>query len=250
MPASWTEGRIKLRAKIFPEDVVYMQDGECGSPACTPNNAQTLAHVLFEPMPTVTVTPVLMSFSGAPGGLFPGTPKTIFKQARYFSPSPLVWFNATDSAYAGQIDIQNEVNANQGNAATCGALLDKLEDSFLTLTPLGNVPGILHGNSTVGVFASGAGCGGTSEPSVHLPADGESFSVVNASRPATSVAHELFHGFGRVHADTTCGGNSNNQIRKSGTHRRKVRLSWSRRLTTATKGIIARPPSRGWHLPR
>ncbi len=47
---------------------------------------------------------------------------------------------------------------------------------------------------------------------MHLPVDGESFSVVNASRPATSVAHELFHGFGRVHADTTCGGNSNNQI--------------------------------------
>lgn len=209
LPASWTEGRISLRAKIFPEDVVYGPGGECGSLACTPNNEQTLTHVLFQPMPTVTVTPFLMDF----GGQLPGTPKTVFSQARFFSPSPLVWFGASDNSYAGVIDIQDIVNDSSlnTNKLRCNALLDRLEQSLVQLS-LSALPSVVpHGNATVGVFAPGAGCGGVTD-NVYLPSDGMGFSVVNAARPTTSVAHELFHEFGRVHADTACGGNSNGQI--------------------------------------
>ena len=208
LPASWTEGRIKLKAKIFPEDVVYMQDGECGSPACTPNNAQTLAHVLFEPMPTVTVTPVLMWFSGALSAAEPGA---VFADARYFSPSPLVWAGGSDNSYAALIDIQDieSDGSLNTNKLRCNALLDRLESNFLW-SP--GAPAPAHGDMTVGVFTAAAGCAGVSESGVTLPASGEAWSVVNATRPRKSVAHELFHGFGRVHASKGCNGGSNGQI--------------------------------------
>ena len=53
--------------------------------------------------------------------------------------------------------------------------------------------------------------------------------------PRSGFTRHARHAMKMKGESKTANGNSNTQIKKSGPHRRKVRLSWSRRLTTATK---------------
>ena len=82
--------------------------------------------------------------------------------------------------------------------AICSAILDRIEDWGSEND---------RGDQTVAVIKSDKICNGVDGEPV-LAEDGESFEVVAANRPRNSVAHELFHGMGRVHADTACGGDS------------------------------------------
>lgn len=208
LPESWTHGNnIDLKAVLIPQQVLFGPGAECGSATCAANNSLTLGGVHYTPLSYITVTPVRLTFYDKNDKqVNPPDPATVFAQARYLTPGTVYFANgSSDSSYAGVIDISDEVfDSDLTKKEVCSEALDDLED-WADDNP--------HGDETVGVFVSDSlVCPGTSDGGSHLISDHESFSVVAANRPLTSVAHEMFHGMGRVHADTACGGNSNGQV--------------------------------------
>ena len=215
LPESWTHGKVRLVAKLIPQQTLFGPGAECGSTTCAANDSLTLSEVTFTPLSYVTVTPVRLTFYVEDKQVNPPDPKTVFDLARYLTPGTIYFADgSSDSSYAGVIDISDEVfdsdlskNTKDANSAQCSEILDELED-WADDNP--------HGDQTAGVFVSDASvCPGVTDGGSNLLGDHESFSVVAANRPLTSVAHELFHGMGRVHADTACGGNSNGQVGES-----------------------------------
>lgn len=207
LPDSWAHGKIKLTAALIPQQIIFGPGAECGSATCAANNLLTLSEVEFNQLSYITVTPVRLTFYLNNKQVNPPDPVKVFDLARYLTPGT-VYFGkySGDTWYAGVIDISDDVFDSDLSdpKKLCSELLDELEDW---------ADDNQHGDETVGVFvSSGAVCPGTSNGESHLIDDHEAFSVVAANRPLTSVAHEMFHGMGRVHADTVCGGNSDGQV--------------------------------------
>lgn len=202
LPASWTDGTITLRAKLTPDNDLFSPGNECGSVACAANNEFTLTGVKFAQPPTVTVTPVAMKYSGAGGAKFaPPAPGKVLDAAFYLTPGVLSYDGASDFGYAGVIGITDETSdpdLQDDRGEMCSALLDRLEDWADEHS---------HGDATLGVFNSdSAVCPGVSDGDYSVEDDGESYAVAAANRRFTSIAHELFHGYGRPHAgnDPAC----------------------------------------------
>ena len=198
LPETWTAGDIELRARVVPEQVIFGAGGECGSSSCLANNELRLVDVAFEDMSYVTVTPVRLN-SGI------GEPKAVLKRFFDLLPGDAYYVAAGPESYAGTIEIASAVaDPDLTNSERCTAVRELVEDWASQNT---------HGDMTVGVLASGNVCFGQSNGDAHLvrPGEASAFSVVDQTAPLKSVAHELFHGIGRAHADTACGGNSSGQ---------------------------------------
>jgi hypothetical protein len=211
LPESWTHGKVKLTAAVIPQQTIFGPGAECGSATCAANDSLTLSEVSFTPLSYITVTPVRMTFYVNEKQVNPPDPATVFNLARYVTPGTVYFGDGSgDTWYAGVVDISDEVfdedlskNTKDANREQCSEILDELKD-WADDNP--------HGDETVGVFVSStAVCPGTSDGGSNLLDGHEAFSVVAANRPLTSVAHEMFHGMGRVHASKGCGGNSNDQ---------------------------------------
>ena len=218
LPDDWTSGDVDLTAKLLPAEVLFGPGGECGTPDCAANNALKLDDVDFTRTSYVTVTPVEMvhgGFGGADPEIRPPRPGVVFDDARTMTPSRLLFGEGSDDySYAGVIsivdavsDMKHELNEadddeerKEARADACSDILSQLED-WADDHP--------HGDLTVGVYQSV--CAGVSDGDYHLLPDAEAFSVVEANRPRTSVAHEITHGFGRPHASNACGGGTGGQ---------------------------------------
>jgi hypothetical protein len=222
LPDDWTSGDVDLTAKLLPPDVLFGPGGECGTADCAANNALKLADVDFTRTSYVTVTPVEMvygGFGGADPEVRPPRPGLVFDDARTMTPSRLLFGEGSDDYnYAGLVSIIDEVSDMKQDLAdadddderkeiradTCSDILGRLED-WADDHP--------HGDLTVGVYQSV--CPGVSDGGYNLLSEAEAFSVVEANRPRTSVAHEITHGFGRPHASKACGGGTDGQVGES-----------------------------------
>ena len=205
LPDSWTEGNVELRAEVVPQQVVFGAGGECGSAACAENNELRLVDVRFERLSYVTLTPIFLSL-----GESPADPADVFERFFDLLPGRAEFVASTPSSYAAEIHVYEELATLAGLTAaeTCTFIREQVEDWASENT---------HGDFTVGVLASGSACPGQSSGAAHLigPGSASAYSVVAPGAPLRSVAHELFHGMGRRHADTACGGNSNGQVGES-----------------------------------
>jgi Divergent InlB B-repeat domain len=211
LPDSWTKGTIELRAELVPDDVIFGAGAECGSATCVANNTLTLDRIGFTNLGYTTITPVEAYLTGSP---VPLTPGEVFDDARFFMPGRTFITGGSESQYAAVIVIDDIVvllsnpfspffieEKEERKDKICSAILDRLEDWGSEND---------RGDQTVAVIRSDDICNGVDGDPV-LAADGESFEVVAANRSRNSVAHELFHGMGRLHADTACGGDSDGE---------------------------------------
>ena len=205
LPASWTKGKVELRAQVLPEQITFGAGGECGSATCMTNNELRLVDVDFEPLSYVTVTPVFLSL-----GQTPSDPEDVFKRFFDLLPGAGDYVASGPETYAANLHVYEELATIAGltSAETCSFIREQVEDWASENT---------HGDLTVGVLAKNSICPGQSSGSAHLigPGSASAYSVVAPGAPLKSVAHELFHGMGRRHADTACGGNSNGQVGES-----------------------------------
>jgi hypothetical protein len=178
IPGSWAYGNLTLVARLNPADVPPALP-ECSG--CAVDDVFTLAQITFKKTRSVRIHPAAFTPTGGPIGGFP-TPSSVFSQ------EPLVLPVAdgqllVPSQYEGFIGFNNLAGDNlslyQGVEFWCcfnGA-------PTLSPNPI---------DDYVGVLANGS-FGGQS-------IDGTPISAVNATRPLTSVGHELGHGFGLHHA--------------------------------------------------
>jgi hypothetical protein len=191
LPSAWRDGTISLRAKLTPDEMILPTGGECGSAACLANNELRLSGVEFEPRPTATVKPIALPYTLNGLAKAPPPPGQAFAQARFMTPGKLVFSGGSDASYAGVLDISGYVNDPLLPATPkvlCSVVLDFLE----TFVP--------PGGAVVGVFSNSADvCAGVTDGGFSLDETGFGYSIVAANRPLTSVAHELFHAFGRPH---------------------------------------------------
>lgn len=201
LPEDWTRGTVDLVARLVPDQVDFGPGGECGAPSCAADNSLRMNGVVFAPTSYVTVTPVLLKY-GTPA-VRPPRPGDVFEDARFLTPSRLLFGKtASADAYAAELSITEEVSdSDLSTKERCSAILDKLED-WAHENPRGDV--------TVGVYRNV--CPGVTVGDEELLATGQGFSVAEANRPRTSVAHEMFHAYGRNHASWNCGGGTGGQV--------------------------------------
>ena len=196
-PAS--PGPITLSGRILPP---YASSGT-ESASCVASNTFTLTNVTFTEVGHgygAEIVPVAMTVNGAQ----PPPPAQVFADASAATPLP-------DGSVGGAIpyfatgDITDIANSNQSASQKNAAVLGRLEsyDIGACCEVVGVTLGTAYGDTNTvptngkrpggGLFSSGTA----------------TYSVVNGSpggRPLTSVAHELFHQFGLVHASNECGG--------------------------------------------
>jgi len=208
LPDSWTAGKIRLRGEVIPEDVLFSPGGECGTQACADDNSYRMKEIVFTKTSYVVVTPVEMVYSQGGQEVRPKAPWKVFADARNLTPVRFSFGSAaSDSSYAGVIEITDEVSDPDLQVFAgemCSAVLDKLAD-WASEHPRGDLAVGVYRNVCPGVSAGGQ--------KLTLGESGE--AVVESNRPRTSVAHELFHGFGRVHASKSCGGGTGGQVGES-----------------------------------
>ena len=215
LPPAWRDGKLELRAEFIPEEVIFGEGGECGSPTCAANNSLTLDGIRFTDLAYTTITPVAVMGSLVPGLMeLPPPPGEVLAKARFHMPGRtfLTGDGASDSSYAGVLDVTGIIgtralkflaeDAEELGKMRCGVILDELEDWGDDHS---------HGDQTIAIFnKSDELCGGKSDSGYKLLDDAETYATVRADLK-DSMAHELFHGAGRPHSDISCGGDSNGQ---------------------------------------
>lgn len=187
LPPSWTTGTIRLEGELIaPADVLQTECAGC-------LNTTTLTSIRFEPTRSITITPVRLTYPGSD----PPTPYSILSAPR--AVMPVHW--ATPD-YQGTIDISGPVKADESREDRAGDVVDLLEDWALFSGRPVSFP-------VVGISR------GFRDPTGQMTDLGvttqQAISVVNADRPLSSVAHELGHTLGRLHASASCGGGDNGQ---------------------------------------
>jgi hypothetical protein len=261
LPPGWTTGKIRLAAQFVPSGWITIPPGaECEDAGCKSNNRFGLTDIEFKDTGIVDVRPIELDVSGQPD---PPFPYWATEEARTVAPFcdgclsvPENWqatINVTDLANAttagdfGLCLIPDSQACSQPlPAKEAGDIRNALMHGRLKkVEALGNdmviglVNGFIAGRSSGSVLFQGA----------------VAKSVANTQRPFTSVAHEIHHGFGRVHASGCGGGNSNGEkgeswppdqrgyIQGLGLDRRKgsgSNLVWSSALLTPG-GVVSNP---------
>ena len=207
LPPEWTEGTLELRAKLVPEGVVFGEGGECGSETCVANNSLTVDRIGFTKLGYTTITPVLTLSVAYPVS---SSPEDVFSETRYHMPGRTYFVEGSASSYAGAIFIDDiikwhsdpdsifyEEDEKERKRLICSGILGRLIDWGSEND---------RGDQTVAVIGSGNICPGVSDGDNHLFDEQQSFAVVPATSIRRNVPHELFHGIGRPHADSACGG--------------------------------------------
>jgi hypothetical protein len=202
LPQSWTSGTVTLKAVLIPP-VVFLGSGpaECSQASCAENNSYTLTNVSYANTGAVYFDPVAMKTSSEPS---PPPPWQVFKAPEEVMPLSTEGF-VYPSYYDGLIDetgVHNQYadGSNDANSAGADLLEDWIDDHDSCAQRACT-------DITVGVNAAVA----RGDTRGKLTEGDQPYAVVEYDRPLTSVSHELSHAIGRVHADLTCGGNSNGQ---------------------------------------
>ena len=213
LPDSWTAGRIGLLA--VPTLVGPRLDRQCDTLTCKLNQ-QGGANVEFNNTGLTIVRSVAMTATG--DAALP-SPSTIFDSASNLSP------NATlPTPYQGTISIDPITTCKAGDKSTPCTNPNGYATTLIGNWTAANYPAVLSliKVSTIGVHKGYSQINGYSSwpgGCTNIPAGGAlcenetvtPISQVDAGRPITSVAHEMFHDLGRNHADdssaSACGGN-------------------------------------------
>ncbi|MHB8657097.1 MAG: cadherin-like beta sandwich domain-containing protein [Solirubrobacteraceae bacterium] len=187
---AWAAGTITLVAKFayLPDTPVLHECSGCGQ-----LSSFTLRDIPFVFTGAFELLPVALSANGTS----PADPWTVFTPARNLLPEDFIIQD-----YRASLDISSIANSSESRSDKNSDVLDVVEDwdddngySF------GNYPVGVAANVDVGVTSNDILFNGSDRP----------ISVVDQRRPLTSVAHELGHGLGRLHASGCNGGGSNGQ---------------------------------------
>ncbi|MGI8512647.1 MAG: hypothetical protein ACR2NH_08450 [Solirubrobacteraceae bacterium] len=217
LPSSWTQGKLNLRAR--PVLVGRRLTRECSTAACALNRQAFSGDLQFNDTGLTIIRTVAMT----PGAVAPmRSPSTIFDQAANLSPVAVL-----PTPYQATIDISpaSACVAPPTDPKKCddpNGIAQGLMDTWTT----NNKPFISREQRfkvmTIGVHASYSriqgyavwpqdpGCSPRPNGALCETADVSPVAHVDVGRPLTSVAHEMFPGFGRNHADdssaSACGG--------------------------------------------
>ncbi len=241
LPPEWTQtGSLRLKAQVFEAGGGFLGPkpppaANCATSGGPDSATMELSGIPFVPTTGFSIHPVALEVKG---GTLPG-PLSVFDRIRAITPTregearlpltqgfteyipgdPPRWkYLGHDSYYEGYVDIsdlQADLAAKRRDAKdTNTAVLDRLVDYV-------NDGGCGYGCGSVVVGVSAGTAYGLSRPSCgnifsetfdpNCPNDAPT-SVTNFNRPLTSVAHELYHGLGRVHASPQCGGGQEDQV--------------------------------------
>lgn len=209
LPWQWAQGNVELRAEINPVGLLPAV-AECR--LCRRDNAFTLRGLVFNPTARIRFQPVGITVNGANPRGFPD-PQPLFRAARETSPLP---FDLPD--YRGAIDMSDLANATQVKEESCFIGVWPCESDVRPITQSERLGFALDrladwaadkSSSTfpIGAFRRGSTLGGVTRGGTQLFGGRQPLALVGDDRPLTSVAHEIGHGLGRVHADTgsNCG---------------------------------------------
>jgi uncharacterized repeat protein (TIGR01451 family) len=193
LPTSWTDpGReIVLRGIVNPSDSLEAVP-ECAG--CGANNTIELTGISFELSPSITVSPVRVTYTRTGGPLIaPSPPSAVFRQTRAILPVSDFAFRLRP--YAGTIDVSDIAN---------DATLSWQEQSErvwerIRTFEISNQPGF-----TIGI-SKGLVRGLAVPVPYFWPPRWETVASADEDRPLTSVGHELFHQVGFLHAGRQCG---------------------------------------------
>lgn len=199
LPPSWTDaGTINLRAQLI-EPLAFVGAGqtECATSECRANNNFRLNGIPFVDTGYVELSLVGMYASPQTYSSLPCSSE-VFDRAEQLSPLPdgnLVYGRCGYEGAVDITDIKNEYDLSDPDDND-----DANEDVHdLVVDWADEHPSCKRRNCSdyvIGVntgVARGRNCG-------ELPDGDEPIGVVEFKRPLTSVAHEMFHGFGRDHA--------------------------------------------------
>lgn len=215
MPWQWAQGSFDLQLEINPTSL-FPVIPECR--LCRRDNTFRLDGLAFQPTARVRFQPVAISVRGSTPRGYPD-PNGLFRAARETIPLP---FDLPD--YRGTLDLTDISEAGQIEEENCflgvfpcdtelrpitqaeriGLALDRLSDwaadKSANTFP---IAAFRRGSTTLGAATRGG---------TLLFSGSQPQALVGDDRPLTSVAHEIGHGLGRVHAGLTCGSNDNGQV--------------------------------------
>jgi hypothetical protein len=219
LPYSWTEGgayggyypigtNIRLMGEVLAMDGYGTESVSCqATDDFTLNNVEfTTVGLNFQ----AEITPVAMTLNGA----YPAAPATVFADAAAAFPLPDGVLDI-DQPYFGSVNISSIATETNG---ACGG--SNINASNCASQKNSDVLGALEGyddgdfNHAVGV-ATGVAYGETNGVPGQYSAVTYNTATYSGNRPVSSVAHELGHQFGLVHASNACGGGTNGQTGES-----------------------------------
>jgi hypothetical protein len=216
-PWQWSQGNVSFRAEINPPGLPPAI-AECR--LCHNDNTFVVSDIHFRKTTRVRVLPVAVTVNGVNPNGFPD-PEPLFRGARATTPLP---FDLP--GYMGTLDMSDIANATSVKVEKCflgiwpcstsSHAISQSERLAFALDRLDNWASD-HSSSVypIGVFRDATTLGGVTNGGAQLFGGSQPRSIVRDSRPLTSIAHEIGHGLGRVHAGLTCGSNSNGQVGES-----------------------------------
>ncbi len=225
LPANWVDQEANMALLAVPQLVGPRLDRQCSTIPCKLAEQGSASFQLAN-TGLLIVRSVAMESTGQINGTagapsFP-TPWTAFDAASNIAPVAIF-----PSPYQGTINIDSITNCKAGdktapctnpNGTATNLIANWLTNNQPTIPATTKVAtiGIHNGYSQIngystwpGACSDNANGGALCESSSNSP-----LSQVDASRPLTSVGHELFHDLGRPHADAVtggCGGNGEGQ---------------------------------------
>ena len=242
LPASWTaSGNLRLKAQVFDATGGFFgaappPQATCATDGGPDPSTLELKGVPFVPTRGFSIHPVAMSYAKELG--FPD-PAAVFDRIRsitpvaegqarlpliqgfteYFPGPPPRWkYLGHETQYEGYVDIGDikadldakSLSAKDANTKVLDRLVEYVNDGGCGYG-CGSVVVGVTGGTAYGLTRHTCGDWFSETFDTSCPNDAPT-AVVSFARPLTSVAHELYHGLGRVHASAACGGGDGDQV--------------------------------------
>ncbi len=208
LPPEWTHTDLRISAAVQPS----LGGGTravkpCETEACKVDDQMGISGIPFVGARSITANPLELTVNGVPQP----DPSQVFRWARIMSPLDLRVL-----PYAARIDVTDIKQQKDACEAAGDDTRDKQcrKDANDAQGDRVNDWTCDHSVSerqwNIGVSTE-IGAGKQSDHWCFSTLGTEHDAVVERRRPMSSVAHELGHLFGRVHADRDCGGDDNGQ---------------------------------------